>query len=43
MERSLIANVKLGECNKLQGFVENIRNKRTWPSWCCAIIPAAFS
>ncbi len=29
MERSLIANVKLGERNKLQGFVENIRNKRT--------------
>ena len=29
MERSLIANVKLGERDKLQGFVENIRNKRT--------------
>ena len=29
MERSLIANVKLGERNKLQGFVENLRNKRT--------------
>ena len=29
MDRSLIANVKIGEVNKLQGFVENIRNKRT--------------
>ena len=29
MERSLIANVKIGEVNKIQGFVENIRNKRT--------------
>lgn len=29
MERSLIANAKAGERNKLQGFVENIRNKRT--------------
>ena len=29
MERSLIANLKIGERNKVQGFVENIRNKRT--------------
>ena len=29
MERSLIANLKIGEVNKIQGFVENIRNKRT--------------
>ena len=29
MERSLIAHLKLGERNKVQGFVENIRNKRT--------------
>lgn len=29
MERSLIANLKIGEVNKVQGFVENIRNKRT--------------
>ena len=29
MERSLIANLKIGEINKVQGFVENIRNKRT--------------
>jgi len=29
MERSLIARVKTGERNKVQGFVENIRNKRT--------------
>ena len=27
MERSYIANVKLGARNKVQGFVENIRNK----------------
>ena len=27
MERSYISNVKLGEHNKIQGFVENIRNK----------------
>lgn len=29
MERTLIANVETGKVNKLQGFVENIRNKRT--------------
>ena len=29
MERSLIANVTCGETNKIQGFVENLRNKRT--------------
>ncbi len=29
MERSLIAQMKKGERNKFQGFVENIRNKRT--------------
>ena len=29
MERHLIANAVRGEVNKLQGFVENIRNKRT--------------
>ena len=29
MERHLISNVVCGEVNKLQGFVENIRNKRT--------------
>ena len=29
MDRSLIANVKCGETNKIQGFVENLRNKRT--------------
>ena len=29
MERNLIANVKCGETNKIQGFVENLRNKRT--------------
>ena len=29
MERSLIARVKRGEVNRIQGFVENIRNKRT--------------
>ena len=29
MERSLIANVVCGENNKIQGFVENLRNKRT--------------
>lgn len=28
MERSLIAQVKTGETNKIQGFVENLRNKR---------------
>lgn len=29
MERNLIANVVVGENNKIQGFVENLRNKRT--------------
>lgn len=29
MERNLIAQVKPGETNKIQGFVENLRNKRT--------------
>ena len=29
MERNLIANVAVGENNKIQGFVENLRNKRT--------------
>ncbi len=29
MERTLIANVVCGESNKIQGFVENLRNKRT--------------
>lgn len=29
MERTLIAQVKTGETNKIQGFVENLRNKRT--------------
>ena len=29
MERKLIANVAVGENNKIQGFVENLRNKRT--------------
>ena len=29
MQRSRIAELKLGEINKVQGFVENIRNKRT--------------
>ena len=29
MERSLIKNLKLDEQNKLYGFVENIRNKKT--------------
>ena len=29
MERNLIAKVKCGETNKIQGFVENLRNKRT--------------
>ncbi|MBR4500984.1 MAG: aspartate--tRNA(Asn) ligase [Clostridia bacterium] len=29
MERSLISEVKIGECNRIQGFVENLRNKRT--------------
>ena len=29
MERALIANVVCGETNKIQGFVENLRNKRT--------------
>ena len=29
MERNLIAQVKIGESNKIQGFVENLRNKRT--------------
>ena len=29
MDRSLIANVVCGENNKIQGFVENLRNKRT--------------
>ncbi len=29
MERSLISEVKIGEKNKIQGFVENLRNKRT--------------
>ncbi len=29
MERNLIANVAVGEQNKIQGFVENLRNKRT--------------
>lgn len=29
MERTLIANVVCGETNKIQGFVENLRNKRT--------------
>ncbi|MBQ9264638.1 MAG: aspartate--tRNA(Asn) ligase [Clostridia bacterium] len=29
MERNLIANVQCGETNKIQGFVENLRNKRT--------------
>ena len=29
MERNLIANAVRGEVNKLQGYVENIRNKRT--------------
>ena len=29
MERNLIAQVKIGETNRIQGFVENLRNKRT--------------
>lgn len=29
MQRSRIAEVQLGQVNKVQGFVENIRNKRT--------------
>ena len=29
MERNLIAGVVCGETNKIQGFVENLRNKRT--------------
>ena len=29
MERSLIASVRIDEENKIQGFVENLRNKRT--------------
>ena len=29
MERSLISEVKIGERNRIQGFVENLRNKRT--------------
>ena len=29
MNRNLIANVICGETNKIQGFVENLRNKRT--------------
>ena len=29
MDRTLIANVACGETNKIQGFVENLRNKRT--------------
>ncbi|MBQ2977459.1 MAG: aspartate--tRNA(Asn) ligase [Clostridia bacterium] len=29
MDRNLIANVVVGENNKIQGFVENLRNKRT--------------
>lgn len=29
MERKLIADVVCGEANKIQGFVENLRNKRT--------------
>ena len=28
MDRNLIAQVKTGEVNKIQGFVENLRNKR---------------
>ena len=43
MERSLIANLKIGERNKVQGFVENIRNKRTMASWCSGTAPAASS
>ncbi|MBR6754219.1 MAG: aspartate--tRNA(Asn) ligase, partial [Clostridia bacterium] len=29
MNRSLIAKVNVGEVNKIQGYVENLRNKRT--------------
>ena len=29
MQRNLISEVKIGEKNKIQGFVENLRNKRT--------------
>jgi len=29
MDRNLIARVKINEVNKIQGFVENLRNKRT--------------
>lgn len=29
MNRNLIANVNVGEINKIQGYVENLRNKRT--------------
>ena len=29
MERNLIGQIKIGEINKIQGFVENLRNKRT--------------
>ena len=29
MERTLIKNIKLNEVNKISGFVENIRNKKT--------------
>ncbi len=29
MERSLVASIKIGEQNLIQGFVENLRNKRT--------------
>ena len=29
MDRTLISEIKTGETNKIQGFVENLRNKRT--------------
>ena len=28
MKRTLIKDIKLGEVNKVSGFIENIRNKR---------------
>ena len=34
MERVMLKDIKLGEVNKVAGFVENIRNKK----WMCFIV-----
>lgn len=30
MERTYIKDIKVGETNKVKGFIENIRDKKLW-------------